>query len=144
MRQPPGFVADLIADMPESPRLLVLDSITQALGDVRGGALGAVIVSGSHGGISAGRFALLAAPHAVIFNDAGVGLDDAGIAALALLQDAGIAACAVAHGSARIGEARSTLEHGRISHCNARASALGARPAMACRDWIALLAARED
>jgi hypothetical protein len=92
-------------------RLVIVDSITEALD----GAAGAVIVCGSHGGISSGRFALQAAPHAVVFNDAGVGKDGAGLAALALLQEASIAACTVAHTSARIGDARSTLEDGRLT-----------------------------
>jgi hypothetical protein len=62
-----------------------------------------------------------------VFNDAGVGLDDAGIAGLALLQDAGLAACAVAHASACIGVAQSTLERGVVSHANAAARTLGLR-----------------
>lgn len=112
--------------------LLVVDSITQAVG----GSAGAVIVCGSHGGLSAAGFALEAAPWAVVFNDAGVGKDDAGIAALALLQGAGIAACTVAHISARIGDAYSTLHEGRLSHCNAAARALHAQPGMTCQEWV--------
>lgn len=119
--------------------LVVVDSITQALG----GAQGAVIVCGSHGGINSGRFALLASPCAVVFNDAGGGLDAAGIAALALLQDAAIAACTVAHTSARIGDARSTLQMGSLTHCNAAAAALGAHAGMPCREWIEHLGALE-
>ncbi len=115
--------------------LIVVDSITQAMG--RGA--GAVVVSGSHGGLSAANFALAAAPYAVVFNDAGVGKDDAGIAALALLQSAGIAACTVAHTSARIGDAQSTLHEGRLTHCNARARILHAQPGMACQDWVDVL-----
>ena len=119
-----------------SRTLIVVDSITQAVS----GAVGAVIVCGSHGGISSGRYALEASPCAVVFNDAGVGRDAAGIAALALLQGAGIAACTVAHTSARIGDARSTLQEGTLTYCNASASALGARVGMACQDWVDLLA----
>ncbi len=104
-----------------SRRLVVVDSITEAVNS----AAGAVIVRGSHGGASSGRFALQAAPYAVVFNDTGVGRDDAGIAALGLLQGAAIAACTVAHTSARIGDARSTLEDGRLTHCNAAAHRVG-------------------
>ncbi len=100
---------------------LLVDSITEA---VDSGA-GRIVISGSHGGLSSGRYALRARPALVVFNDAGVGKGAAGIAALALLQDAGIAACAVAHSSACIGQAQSTLDDGVISHCNARAAALG-------------------
>ena len=112
--------------------LIVVDSITEAVS----GAVGAVVVCGSHGGVSSARFALQASPYAVVFNDAGVGRDAAGIAALALLQGAAIAACTVAHTSARIGDARSTLQDGRFTHCNASASDLGANPGMTCQEWV--------
>ena len=101
--------------------LWLVDSITEA---VHSGA-GCVLVSGSHGGSSAGQYALQARPLLAVFNDAGVGKDAAGIAALAQLQGAGIAACTVAHDSARIGDAESTLEDGIVSHTNAAAAALG-------------------
>lgn len=114
------------------PDLRVLDSITEA---VAGGA-GAVVVSGSHGGVSSGRYALQALPLAVVFNDAGIGRDQAGIAALAMLQSAGIAACAMAHTSARIGDALSSLSTGVISRANDAAQTLGARVGMSCRDWV--------
>ena len=115
--------------------LLIVDSITEAVG--RGE--GAVVVSGSHGGLSAARFAAQAKVRLAVFNDAGVGLDRAGIAGLALLQDLGIAACAVSHDSARIGDAASTHDVGVISHVNAAAAALGAKPGRPLRDWIATL-----
>ena len=99
----------------------VVDSITQ-LGPQDAGCLA---VSGSHGGISSARYALAARPHLSIFNDAGVGKDEAGLAALPFLQSHGLAACTVAHDSARIGEAQSTLDEGIVSHVNAMAQALG-------------------
>ena len=105
---------------------LLFDSITEAVG--RGG--GRIVVSGSHGGVSSGRFALQAAPRLAVFNDAGVGKDNAGIAALAMLQAAGIAACTVAHNSARIGQAHSTLDDGVISFVNDSAAAIGLRAGM--------------
>ena len=61
----------------------------------------------------------------------------AGVAALAMLQTAGIAACTVAHTSARIGEARSTLEDGVVSQVNAAAAALGVRCGGRLRDALA-------
>ena len=112
--------------------LLVLDSITEAIGP----GAACVVVSGSHGGLSAGRFALQAQVRLAVFNDAGVGLDQAGIAGLALLQAQGIAACTVAHDSARIGDAASTWQTGLISHVNAAAAALGARPGMRLGAWL--------
>ncbi len=112
--------------------VLLVDSITEAIGP---GAK-CVVVSGSHGGLSAGRFALQAGVKLAVFNDAGVGKDEAGIAALALLQAHGIAACTVAHDTARIGDAQSTLDTGVLSHVNAAAAALGARPGNALRRWL--------
>lgn len=96
-----------------------------------------VAVSGSHGGISSARYAAANAPLLSVFNDAGVGKDSAGIAGLAYLQDRGMAACAVAHTSARIGAAQSTLEEGVISHLNAQAHALGVRVGHTCKQTLA-------
>jgi hypothetical protein len=83
-----------------------------------------VAVSGSHGGLSSARYALAARPWLSVFNDAGVGKDRAGIAGLRLLQEAGLAALAVAHESACIGQADSTLRDGVVSHLNEAALAL--------------------
>lgn len=105
-------------------RLRIVDSITE----LQAGDAGCVAVSGSHGGRSSARYALAARPRLSVFNDAGVGRDGAGITALDLLQAQALAACTVAHSSARIGEARSTLESGVLSHVNAAAHALGLRP----------------
>lgn len=104
-----------------APGVLLVDSITQlAPADA-----GAVVVSGSHGGVSSAHYALAVPARLVVFNDAGIGKDEAGIAALALLQGAGRAALAVAHHSARIGDARDTWAGGRVSRLNAAARALG-------------------
>jgi hypothetical protein len=113
-------------------RLVLLDSIAAAGPDARG----AVVVSGSHGGTSAARYAIAVRPLLAAFNDAGVGLDEAGIAGLALMQAEGLAALAVAHTSARIGDARSTLRDGVVSHVNAAAVALGARPGQRLRALV--------
>ena len=115
--------------------LLVLDSISEAVG--RGS--GAVAVTGSHGGSSAARFAIEAGVRVAVFNDAGIGKDGAGIAALDMLERHAIAACTVGHLTARIGEAASTLQDGVISHANPSAVALGARPGLGVRDWLAAL-----
>jgi hypothetical protein len=103
------------------PTLRVVDSITE-LGPADAGS---VAVSGSHGGTSSARYAIAARPLLSVFNDAGVGRDEAGIAALGLMQAAGLAACTVGHQSARIGFAASTLEDGVVSHVNPLAAALG-------------------
>lgn len=110
------------------PTLRVVDSITElGCGDA-----GCVAVSGSHGGRSSARYAIATRPLLSVFNDAGVGLDDAGIAALDLLDAEGLAACAVRHDTARIGDATSTLSSGIIGHANRQAEALGARCGEPC------------
>ena len=55
-----------------------------------------MVVSGSHGGTSAAEFAARAGVRAVIFNDAGVGKENAGVRGLELLDALGIAAATVA------------------------------------------------
>jgi hypothetical protein len=109
--------------MPSTAALRLVDSITEL------SALdaGSVAVSGSHGGISSARYALAARPLLSVFNDAGVGRDAAGIAALDMLQQHGLAACTVAHTSACIGQARSSYEDGVVTYVNPLAAALGVR-----------------
>ena len=124
--------------MPLSPPALrIVDSITE----LRPIDAGCLAVSGSHGGMSSARYALAARPLLSVFNDAGVGLDNAGIKALPWLQEHELAACAVAHTSARIGEADSTLATGVVSHANPLAQALGVRPGLPCSALPALLGA---
>ena len=117
------------------PQLKLVDSITQ-LGPHDEGC---IAVSGSHGGTSSARYALAARPLLTVFNDAGGGLDQAGLAALDFLQDNSLAACTVAHNSARIGEAHSTLTSGMVNHINASAAALGIQPGFTCQKAVDLL-----
>ena len=119
-------------------RIKVVDSITE----LQPADAGCIALSGSHGGLSSARYALAARPLLSVFNDAGVGLDDAGIAGLAFLQSHGLAACAVSHMSARIGLAASTLDSGVVSHANAAAEALGIRTGQALRPQIEQLSRR--
>ena len=106
------------------------DSITKLGPQFRG----TVLVAGSHGGSYCGYLAALVGLRGVIFNDAGVGLDSAGIGALDYLQRLGIAAATVAHTSARIGDGADMLARGQISHCNATATSLGCAIDQACRE----------
>ena len=112
-----------------APRLRVVDSITElAPADA-----GCVAVSGSHGGASSARFAIASRPLLTVFNDAGVGRDNAGVVGLAMLAREGLAACTVAHTSARIGDAASTLADGIISHANALAQGRGIACGQPCQ-----------
>jgi len=110
--------------------IVVADSVT-ALGAA---ARGAVLVSGSHGGLVAAQYASAAGVRAAIFNDAGRGLDDAGIAGVAALDAVGMAAAAVSHASARIADGADSLARGVVGFANALASSLGVAPGMPCRD----------
>ena len=104
-------------------RLVLLDSIAL----INAEHAGAVIVTGSHGGLSAAHFVteLQQKPFAVAFNDAGGGKDDAGRVALQALQSVGVLALTYAHTSARIGEAQDGLDNGVVSALNGLALAQG-------------------
>jgi len=119
--------------------LRVVDSITE----LQPADAGCIALSGSHGGLSSARYALAARPLLSVFNDAGVGLGEAGIAGLDFLQTHGLAACAVSHMSARIGLAASTLESGVVSHTNAAAEALGICTGLALQPQIEQLSRRQ-
>ena len=113
-----------------APGLVLLDSVTQ----VGFGHAGQLVVTGSHGGASVVPYARAVRAWLYVFNDAGVGKDGAGIAALDLLDADGIAAVTVAHTSARIGEALDAWQHGVVSHLNATAAALGLAVGMPLRE----------
>jgi uncharacterized protein YunC (DUF1805 family) len=115
--------------------VLTADSITRVGSD----AAGAVVVNGSHGGIYAAYVAAKLRVAAAVFNDAGVGRDEAGIAGLDYMAGLGVPAAAVRHDTARIGDGSDMMARGIISHANAPATALGCRPGMTCRDAAAAL-----
>jgi hypothetical protein len=116
-------------------RVVIMDSISL----VADGDAGAWVVSASHGGTSSGSIALEVPLAGAFFNDAGVGKEQAGIAALAMLEARGIPAGTVAHTSARIGDARDTWHEGVVSHVNAAAAALGIRPGERLQDALVRL-----
>ncbi len=116
--------------------VFLLDSVTEG-GEEQ---TGQVVVTGSHGGVSAARYALRYRPLLVVFNDAGIGKDEAGVAGLSVLEKAGLAAVAVAHTSARIGEAQDTWESGVISRANTPARALGLEPGLSVQKAVGCLA----
>ena len=101
--------------------IVLADSITQ----LDSSFAGSVVVTGSHGGLSAAEFARRFTPALVFFNDAGIGKDNAGIAGLAFLAEHGIAACAYTHLSARIGDAQDGWDNGVVAHVNDPARRLG-------------------
>lgn len=128
-RPPSGIAPDMgesrHVEQLSKTRLLLVDSA--ALVDE--GDDGAIVITGSHGGLVDGdpRKALRANAKLAAFNDAGIGIDKCGIARLPALDDRGVAAVTVSCFSARIGNARSTLETGCISATNSRAKLMGIR-----------------
>lgn len=120
--------------MSDAP-ILTADSITR----IGAEAAGAVVVNASHGGVYAAYLAAKLGVAAAIFNDAGVGRDNAGIGGLDYLQQLGVPAATVGHDTARIGDGADMLARGVVTHANPLAAALGCRPGMACRDAAAAL-----
>ena len=117
-------------------RILSAESVTELGDEVRG----AVLVAGSHGGLIASYLGAKAGAHALILNDAGIGLDEAGIAGLPWLDAIGLAAATVAHTSARIGDGADSLARGVISRANDCAQRVGVEAGMSARDAAEKLA----
>ena len=117
-------------------RPIVADSVTR-LGSE---AEGAVLVAASHGGVYAAYLAAVSKVRGVILNDAGLGLDRAGIGGLDLAQKIGLAAATVSHDSARIGDGRDMMARGRISYANVAAIAAGVEPGQSCAEAAERLA----
>lgn len=113
-------------------RVVLVDSITQ----IEGADAGSIAVSGSHGGTSSADFAAEVPLALAVFNDAGIGKDEAGVAGLAQLQRQGRAAVAVSHLTARIGDAADAWENGVISRVNGKAAELGLKPGQRLRDAL--------
>jgi uncharacterized protein YunC (DUF1805 family) len=100
-----------------------------------------ILAIGSHGGLLGGNpaAALRADAHAAMYNDAGIGIDNAGTTRLPALDDRAIAAVTVSASTALIGDGRSTLMDGEISAMNEHAKRSGATLGMAAREWARLL-----
>jgi hypothetical protein len=118
-------------------RVIVMDSITKVTPD----DVGAVVVAASHGGTSSGEFALEVPLELVVLNDAGIGKDEAGIAALGMLQSRGVAGATVSHDTARIGDSLDMWECGVISRVNEAARSKGLEARQKLRDAVATLIA---
>jgi hypothetical protein len=113
------------------PRIVCVDSASQ----IDDALVGAIVVTGSHGGAVDGR-GVRAAVLGAFFNDAGGGIDDAGVGRLPLLDAAGIAGATVDCWSARIGDGRDTYENGVVSCVNGAARARGWRIGVGVRDTL--------
>jgi hypothetical protein len=78
---------------------------------------------------------------AAVYNDAGVGIDDAGVSRLPALEARGIAGACVSAFSARIGDGQSTLRDGFVSALNPRAAACGGEIGIPATELVARLVA---
>jgi len=134
--EPPDSVENrfLLSEKTGRPRIVCIDSASL----VKAEDAGQIIITGSHGGLIGGNpekafniDALLA-----VFNDAGIGIENAGLGRLKPLDKRNMAAVTVAHNSASIGDSRSSYQNGIISHVNRKAEELGAQPGMPLKDFI--------
>lgn len=117
------------------PEILLCNSVTK----LEAADAGRLLVTGSHGGSYSANLAARSGLKAVIFNDAGVGKDRAGVAGLAYLEELDMAAVAISHNSARIGSAKDMWARGVVSQVNAVAAHLGCTPRQSCSDCAKLL-----
>ncbi|GAA0997818.1 hypothetical protein GCM10009555_096000 [Acrocarpospora macrocephala] len=102
-------------------RVLVMDSVSYASAE----DAGQTIVTGSHGGTSAGEYARRRGVACVVCNDAGFGKNRSGVAGLRDLDRNGIAGIAVGHQTARIGDGLDAWEAGVVSYVNDTARRAG-------------------
>lgn len=120
-----------------SVRVLALDSN----GLVEAEDAGHVVVTGSHGGLLGGRpeTAVKADVLAALYNDAGSGIEGAGLSRLPALDARGIAGACVSCFSARIGDGMSTWEDGFVSAVNGVAAARRGAVGQSARDFVAAM-----
>ena len=109
-----------------------LDSIT----DAGAAARGRVVVTGSHGGLYPAAVASATGVRAVVFNDAGIGFQQAGVAGVLALDEVGTAAIAADCMTCRIGDAQDMLDRGLVSTVNEAAARLGVRPGMTVSEAV--------
>lgn len=127
----------VMSEAPGKPRVICVDAAPM----LEDGDAGAIAITGSHAALFRGQPDGLIAPavSAVFFNDAGVGMDGAGIKRLALLDQRKLVAGAVDAATAAIGNARDIYRAGVLSHINESAAAAGAVPGMPLRDFVQML-----
>ncbi len=130
----------VIRELPGEPRVIALDAAPM----LEASDAGSIVVTGSHAALFRGKPDGLIQPdvHAIFFSDAGIGLDDAGVTRLPLLDERHIVAGAASADSAAIGNARSIYADGILSRVNATAAAAGGTRGMRIRDFVELLIAQ--
>lgn len=112
-------------------RIVIADSATSITEDNKND----IVVNGSHCGANiAPDYVLPNGARGSIGNDAGIGLESAGIASLAFLDKHGVPAAAVAAMSAEIGVGQSTYNEGVISAVNEVAKKMGVTVGMSAKE----------
>ncbi len=115
-------------------RIVIANSATSISGDNKND----IVVDGSHCGANiATDYVLPNGARGMIGNDAGIGLENAGIASLKILETQGIPAAAVAAMSAEIGIGQSTYDEGVISAANEVAKKMGVAVGMTAKEAAA-------
>lgn len=124
----------LLQHEPGKPEVWGLDSISLVLPEDKDH----IVISGSHGEALGGKpeTALKYDAIAAVFNDAGIGIDNAGLSRLPALDQRKIPAATVSAESARIGDGRSIYEDGVISCVNETAAAMGAAVGMRTPEFV--------
>jgi hypothetical protein len=116
------------------PKVVCLDAAPM----LEPGDAGQIVITGSHAAMFRGQPDGVVSQNvlAIFFSDAGVGLDGAGIARLADLDERAIPAGTASAASAPIGEARAIYADGIISHVNDTAARFGAKPGMSIKAFV--------
>lgn len=115
---------------------VLADSVTQ----IASIGAGKVVLCGSHGGGYSAICALAAGVDGIVFNDASVGRDQAGIEGLSVLDRHGVPAATVGRTTAVIGTGMETAQ-GRLTYVNSVAAELGIGPGMSATEFVDLVVA---
>jgi len=99
---------------PSGRQIVCTDSIAFGLPEDRDN----VLVTAGHTGRSAVRYLVLFSPHGFICSDGGKGRDDAGVAALGLVEEHGLAGATVDARTSPMGNGLASYHQGVISACN--------------------------
>lgn len=111
-------------------RIVIADSATS----ISEGNKSDIFICASHCGVNVGQYAAQANVKGLIGNDAGKGLEDAGVAGLKVIDEKGIPGAAVSAMTAEIGVGPTTYETGVISTVNKAAQKIGVKPGMSAKE----------
>ena len=126
---------------PDGRQVIATDSIAFATTADRGRN---VLVTAGHTGRSAAPYLRRASAWGFICSDGGRGMDDSGMAGLAIVEADGLAGATVDARRARMGSGLSHYHDGIISAVNALAGGRGVEIGMPCPEAALLLLARPD